>query len=650
MTFEVVMKYSVIIPTYNHCDDLLKPCVESIFKYTNLADIELIISANGCRDNTSLYLDELRYKFNQLNLSKNFQVAWSDEPLGYPKATNEGIKLATTDKIVLLNNDCVLLPQNQNHWLNLLDNNFTHFPKCGISCVVKDFTRITNMPYAIFFCVMIRKDLFDEIGYLNEEYTPGSGEDIEFSYLAQQKRYEIHQISDTTSGDKFFTGSFPIYHVGEGTVHDKELMPEWASIFLKNKFKVANKFNQEWKKMKIQNDKKIGVITPVFNDVTRMFVNIDCVKRQSIDNVVHYIYDDASTDGLESALKEFENDSSVIYVRGIENKGQSVARNTLIRKAINDGCDYIAFLDSDDVWSANHLELSLQHLKDNDVIYSLPNFVNEKNEKQTPINFAIPQMFIGKHLLHNNYLWISSVVAKSQCFVSNEFDSNLNSLEDWDMWIRLWKQNYKFIDKQNTTVTYLVRNTSQASLGNTKINLFKEKHQLLDKLRLHLACGHDYTEGYINIDLYAPEDAVCDARFDVMKLPYPDNSVDEIKAFHIIEHFHFFEIQEVLKEWYRVLKPGGRLWLETPDFLETCRSFVEGSPSMHIEDWRVLLYNHFFAHAWIPGQTHKFLFTETQLRTNFQWAGFKTFNRLPPASKYVRPDTYDLFLNMEAFK
>ena len=83
------MKYSIVIPTYNHCQDFLKPCIESIFKYTDLADIELIISANGCTDETSLYLDELRYKFNSLNLANNFQVAWSDSPSGYPKATNE---------------------------------------------------------------------------------------------------------------------------------------------------------------------------------------------------------------------------------------------------------------------------------------------------------------------------------------------------------------------------------------------------------------------------------------------------------------------------------------------------------------------------------------------------------------------------------
>ena len=33
------MKYSVVIPTFNHCDDLLKPCIEAIFKYTNMDDV-----------------------------------------------------------------------------------------------------------------------------------------------------------------------------------------------------------------------------------------------------------------------------------------------------------------------------------------------------------------------------------------------------------------------------------------------------------------------------------------------------------------------------------------------------------------------------------------------------------------------------------
>jgi glycosyltransferase involved in cell wall biosynthesis len=647
------MKYSIVIPTYNHCDDFLKPCIDSILQYTHIADIELIISANGCTDNTQQYLAELQDYFCSVKYPHHLKIIWNDFAIGFPKAVNAGIRASTCNKVVLLNNDTKLLPQNSNDWLIALDRQFHNNPKCGVACVVKEYSKLMKAYFAVFFCVMIDRKLFDEIGYLNEDFGTGSGEDMEFCLIAQQKGYEICEAYDKIALDeKYFGGQFPIYHFGEGTVHDTSLIPDWKSTFLRNGLKLAVKYNQDWNNVKIHNDKKIAVITPIHNDIEHISGAINCVKSQTLGNVVHYIFDDGSTDGLFEGLKEVIDNNSVKFFRGEQCGGQSNARNNLIELAIKDGCEYIAFLDSDDFWYENHLEKAINNLSDNtEIVYSTPQFVNTMGGFVFPVGITVPQMFIGKQLHHNNFIWISSVVAKIAPFKYNKFDSNLDSIEDWDMWLTLNTQGYQFkqIDGE-PTVRYLARETSQASLGQQKQPLLWKKHERLDKLKLHLACGHDYTEGYINVDFYAPPDAKCDVRFDVQKLPYPDNSVDEIKAFHIIEHFHFFEIQEVLKEWYRVLKPGGRLYLETPDFLETCRSFVEGSPVMPIEDWRVLLYGHFFAHAWVPGQTHKFLFTETQLRTNLGWAGFKQVNRLPPASKYVMNETYHLFLNVEAFK
>lgn len=166
---------------------------------------------------------------------------------------------------------------------------------------------------------------------------------------------------------------------------------------------------------------------------------------------------------------------------------------------------------------------------------------------------------------------------------------------------------------------------------------------MTDKLKLNLGCGGDYIEGFVNVDQYA--DHKVDARYDVAKIPYDDNTVDEIRAFHVIEHFHFLDGQKVLKEWCRVLKPGGRLHLETPDFLESCKEFINQT-----EEGRVHLYGHFFSTAWIPGQTHLFLFTETQLRAQLEWAGFGTVNRLPPSSGYLTHYPAYIFLNVEAFK
>lgn len=637
------MKYSVVIPTYNHCNDLLKPCIESIINYTDLDQIELIISANGCTDNTKEYLESIK------TFIPNFKVIWSDNPLGFPKATNLGIKEATCEKIVLLNNDCILLNQSKNDWLKILHLPFDENKNCGISCVIKSHFSEINYDFAIFFCVMIDSKLFNEIGYLNEEYGIGSGEDIEFSILAQKAGYDVCEVFEKQKNENknAYTGKFPIFHKGEGTVHDKTLVSNWSENFLKNILLVKEKFMSEKK----QNDKKIAVITPLYNDKKYIKNAIDCVNAQTIENIFHYIYDDASSDGSKEVLiNELLKNPSIKFISEKENKGQSNARNVLIEKAINDGCEFIAFLDSDDQWKENHIEECLEQIKDNDIIYCKPNFKDENNNIVFPVNICIPEIFVGKQLLHNNFIWISSVFANIKCFQNNKFIDDLNGIEDWEMWISLYKQNYKFTTKQNSTVTYLVREGSQASKGIQKLPLLKQKHNILPKLKLHLACGHDYNEDYINVDFYAPEDAKCDVRFDVQKLPYPDNSVDEIKAFHIIEHFHFFEIKDVLNEWYRVLKPGGRLYLETPDFLETCKSFVEGSPTMGIEQWRILLYGHFFAHPWVPGQTHKFLFTENQLRVNLRWAGFKKINRLPPASKYVMNHTVHLFLNVEAFK
>jgi glycosyltransferase involved in cell wall biosynthesis len=97
------MKYSIVIPTYNNCDKFLKPCIEALLKYSHINDIELIISANGCTDNTSDYLDKLKASFDYLGLSDHLKIVWNKDALGYARATNAGIRVSTCDKLVMLN-------------------------------------------------------------------------------------------------------------------------------------------------------------------------------------------------------------------------------------------------------------------------------------------------------------------------------------------------------------------------------------------------------------------------------------------------------------------------------------------------------------------------------------------------------------------
>lgn len=390
---------------------------------------------------------------------------------------------------------------------------------------------------------------------------------------------------------------------------------------------------------------KIAVITPTWNSSKFLNRCISSVSDQAVSNIRHYIYNDASTDSTGDFLKQFESNPKFCIVHGTENHGQGWGRNVLIKQALTDGCTYIAFLDDDDCWDSNHLKDSLPYLDQHEIVYSKPNFYFEDGNPAVPYNITIPNTFIGKHLLHNNFVWISSVVAKAECFVNVEFDNRLNSIEDYEMWVQQYKLGRKFVYKDTSSISYIIRTGGEAGKSQSKYPIFNSKHRRLEKIKLNLGCGTDYRDDCINIDLFPTEDIKIDACFDVSSLPYDDSTVDEIIALHVIEHFDFHQSKQVLDEWYRVLKPNGKLTIETPDFLENCKAFVEGP-----EERRWMLYNHFFESPWIPGQGHKFLFTETQLTGQLNWSKFRQATRIKPISKHTSTTESRLLLAMEAIK
>lgn len=247
------MKYSVVIPTYNNCDQYLKPCLDSIFRWSKMADIELIISANGCYDNTYWYLQSLKNQFDSLGFSNHFKVVWNDKPLGYAKATNEGIKASTCDKIVLLNNDTVLLEQCKGQWLDMMNSAFAD-PVVGISAPVVQRCEAANSDFAVFFCAMISRRVFETIGLLNEDYGVGSGEDVEFCIEANRAGFLVAEATPKYYNGDIYTGGFPIFHAGEGTVHNPELVQNWNDTFHRNELRLAKKYNPEYYRWLLTNN------------------------------------------------------------------------------------------------------------------------------------------------------------------------------------------------------------------------------------------------------------------------------------------------------------------------------------------------------------------------------------------------------------
>lgn len=96
-----------------------------------------------------------------------------------------------------------------------------------------------------------------------------------------------------------------------------------------------------------------------------------------------------------------------------------------------------------------------------------------------------------------------------------------------------------------------------------------------NSLKLHLGCGNQHFEGYINIDCIRTRaaDYICDIR----KLPFPENSVSLIECYHVIEHLPRKDLLKTFQGFYKVFKPGGRLIIECPDFDKAVKEYLGGN-------------------------------------------------------------------------
>ena len=218
------MKFSIIIPTYNRWD-LVKNCVDSLINTINLDDGEIIIVSNGCTDNTP-YNIATKYYPTHKNI---YALSWP-KPLGYPKAVNMGMSAATGDIVILLNNDTVMLGNN---WYEMLTEPFRSNPQAGITGVIKRFQG--GKPWILFFCAAIKREVINKIGLLDETFTPGCGEDIDYCIRAYNAGYDIVQTPDgalkNIDGTNKMTGGFPIYHDGGVTVNKN---PNQSTIYARN--------------------------------------------------------------------------------------------------------------------------------------------------------------------------------------------------------------------------------------------------------------------------------------------------------------------------------------------------------------------------------------------------------------------------------
>lgn len=141
----------------------------------------------------------------------------------------------------------------------------------------------------------------------------------------------------------------------------------------------------------------------------------------------------------------------------------------------------------------------------------------------------------------------------------------------------------------------------------------------MKQLKLHLGCGkRNFGQEWKHYD---SGDFQHLNGHNIIELIYPDSSVDIIYASHILEYFDQYEIKNVLKEWYRVLKSKGILRLAVPDFEAITKLYFSGMRP--IENFIGPIYGRIIPEGQINPIFHKMIYDFNSLKNLLENIGFK---------------------------
>lgn len=206
-----INKTAIIILTYNNLS-YNKDCLESIKRYTEAGAYEIIVVDNCSTDGTREWLES----------QTDIKVLLNDFNAGFPKGCNMGIGLAEPESdILLLNNDTVVTSNwlknlqaclyseesigavgavcnnNENlQGLNLSYTDFAQMQQLAARNNVSDSGRWEEKIFLIGFCVLIKRGVLEQIGLLDEAYTPGYVEDNDLSIRIITAGYRLMLCHD----------------------------------------------------------------------------------------------------------------------------------------------------------------------------------------------------------------------------------------------------------------------------------------------------------------------------------------------------------------------------------------------------------------------------------------------------------------------
>ena len=241
-------------------------------------------------------------------------------------------------------------------------------------------------------------------------------------------------------------------------------------------------------------EKLVSVITPAYNASEYIGETIESVLNQSYTNWEMLIVDDCSKDNtVEIVSKYSEKDNRIKLLKHTENQGVAATRNTALKEAKG---DYIAFLDSDDMWHSEKLLKQLVFMEENQYVLTYTGYQKYMSEtKENGKVITVPEEMTYESIFYNTAIACLTVMVNKE--KSGEFFMPLlNHTEDQCTWQSILKKcDCKAYGLNENLALYRV---SSNSLTGNKVDAVKKQWNTYRKYhKLSVIKSFIYFTGYV---------------------------------------------------------------------------------------------------------------------------------------------------------
>jgi len=206
----------------------------------------------------------------------------------------------------------------------------------------------------------------------------------------------------------------------------------------------------------------ISILLAIYNGEKYLRNSIDSILNQTFKDWELLIGFNGTTDSSKEIIKEYKDTRIKTFDYG-EDKGKGKTLNKLIKESQYDWC---AIQDDDDVWEKEKLKKQIKHISDYDVVGSFINYIDEKGFLIGGPNLSSSHNEIKRRSLagSNQIANQSAIFKKSAVNSIGGWNENIEGIEDYDLWLRLLRCEYKFFNVPEYLCFHRLHNKSNFNI------------------------------------------------------------------------------------------------------------------------------------------------------------------------------------------